>query len=375
MVRFSDLKKQYLEIQPEIDEAMSAVMRETAFIGGPRISGFEKAFASYQQAQHCVGVANGTDALEIVLESLSLPAGSEVLVPANTFIATSEAVTRSGLKVVFCDCREDDYTMSVEDAARRITPRTRAIIPVHLYGHPCDMDSLLDLAKRHSLKIIEDCAQAHGAEYKGRRVGTMGEAGTFSFYPGKNLGAYGDAGAIITNNPEFANKCRMLANHGRIDKYDHVMEGRNSRLDGLQAAVLSVKLKHLDKWIARRTQVAKRYLEGLKDVAGITLPTTASWARHAWHLFVIRADRRDHLKSSLEGQGIQTGVHYPMALPQLKAYAYLKQANEPMFANRDNDLLSLPMGEHLQDNEVDEVCHAVRSFYLKAAPRMEVKSK
>ena len=311
----------------------------------------------------------GTDALEIVLEALELPTGSEVIVPANTFIATSEAVTRSGLKVVFCDCREDDYTISVEDAARRVTSRTRAIIPVHIYGHPCDMDPLLSLADQHGLKIIEDCAQAHGAEYKGRRVGALGAAGTFSFYPGKNLGAYGDAGGIVTNAPELAKKCRMIANHGRVDKYDHVMEGRNSRLDGLQAAVLAVKLKHLEDWIARRTRVAARYLEGLKDMPEITLPGAAAWARHTWHLFVIRTDCRDLLKSALEAQGIQTGIHYPTALPKLKAYAYLGQAGEPLFANRaDNSLLSLPMGEHLEEREVDETCRAVRLFYKEARP-------
>lgn len=364
MVKFSDLPKQYLSIKDEIDAATAAVIRDAAFIGGRFVGEFEESFAAYQRARHCVGVANGTDALEIVLESLDLPKGSEVIVPANTFIATSEAVTRSGHKVVFADCVEDTYTLSIEDAARRITPRTRAIIPVHLYGQPCDMDPLLALAEAHGLKVVEDCAQAHGAEYKGRRVGTMGSAGTFSFYPGKNLGAYGDAGGIVTNDPALANKCRMIANHGRIDKYDHVMEARNSRLDGLQAAVLSVKLGHLEDWLARRRAFAARYMSGLQGLKGLRLPVTAAWALHAWHLFVIRTDERELLRAALDAAGVQTAVHYPTALPKLKAYAYLGQAEEPLCANKaDRELLSLPMGEHLDDGEVDEVCRAVRAFH------------
>lgn len=364
MVKFSDLPKQYLSIKDEIDAATAAVIRDASFIGGRVVGEFEESFAAYHRVGHCVGVANGTDALEIVLESLDLPKGSEVIVPANSFIATSEAVTRSGHKVVFADCTEDTYTLSIEDASRRITPRTRAIIPVHLYGQPCDMDLLLALADSHGLKVIEDCAQAHGAEYKGRRVGTMGIAGTFSFYPGKNLGAYGDAGGIVTNDDALAKKCRMIANHGRIDKYDHVMEARNSRLDGLQAAVLSVKLRHLEDWLARRSSVAARYMQGLQGLKGLRLPVTAPWARHTWHLFVIRTDERDLLRAALDAAGVQTGVHYPTALPKLKAYDYLGQAEEPLFANKaDRELLSLPIGEHLDDREVDEVCRAVREFH------------
>lgn len=367
MVKFSNLSKQYLAIKNEIDDVVAKVIREANFIGGPYVKGFETAFASYQGTEHCIGVANGTDALEIVLESLDLPKGSEVIVPANTFIATSEAVTRCGLKVVFCDCRESDYTISVEDAARRITPRTRAIIPVHLYGHPCDMDPLLNLAARHGLKVIEDCSQAHGAEYKGRRVGTIGVAGTFSFYPGKNLGAYGDAGAIVTNVTGLAERCRMLANHGRVDKYDHEFEGRNSRLDALQAGVLSVKLRYLEQWISQRNRIAARYFEKLRDVPEIILPSSALWVRHTWHLFVIRVNQRPLLKSFLDQNGIQSGVHYPNALPKLKAYSYLDQAGEPMFANKsDQYLLSLPMGEHLEEQEIDEVCRVIRVFYQQA---------
>ena len=231
MVKFLDLKSQYDSIKDEIDEAIKNVISETAFIGGKYVEQFEKEFAEFCQAKYCQGVANGTDALEIVIEALDLPKGSEIIVPANSFIASSESVTRSGHKVVFCDCDESNYTISIPSLKSKITPNTKAIIAVHLYGHPCDMDEILAIAKEHNLKVIEDCAQSHGAEYKGKRVGAIGDAGTFSFYPGKNLGAYGDGGAIVTNDKELATKCKMIANHGRIEKYNHEFEGRNSRLD------------------------------------------------------------------------------------------------------------------------------------------------
>lgn len=369
MIPFADLSKQYLSIKAEIDEAIGRVLREAAFIGGRYVQEFETAFAAYQRASHCVGVGNGTDAIEIVLEALELPQGSEVIVPANSFIATSEAVTRAGLKVVFCDCREDDYTINVDDARRRVTPRTKAIIAVHLYGHPCDMDAVLALGAERGLAVLEDCAQAHGAEYKGRRVGVLGVAGTFSFYPGKNLGAYGDAGAIVTQSKALADTCRMIANHGRIDKYDHLFEGRNSRLDALQAAVLSVKLLHLDAWTARRRSVADRYRKRLEGLEGIIAPPVSNWANPVWHLFVVRSARRDALKDFLTRRGVQTGIHYPTALPRLKAYAYLGQGSEQIFANHvDRELLSLPMGEHLEDAQVDEVCRAMESFAGASAP-------
>jgi dTDP-4-amino-4,6-dideoxygalactose transaminase len=260
---------------------------------------------------------------------------------------------------------DETYTLDVNDVERRIRRKTVAIIAVHLYGQPCDMDGLLALASRHGLKIVEDAAQAHGAETNGRRVGAIGDVGTFSFYPGKNLGAYGDAGAIVTNDEALARRCRMIANHGRIDKYDHQFEGRSSRLDGLQAAILSVKLKHLESWIDRRNAIARRYSAGLAGLKDLALPVIRSAVRHAFHLYVIRAQRRDALAKQLEAVGIQTGIHYPIALPKLAAYAYLNQANEPMQANRqDSQLLSLPMGEHLSDEQVDTVIRAVRHFYL-----------
>ena len=356
MIKFIDLHAQYLSIKEEIDFAIASVISENAFIGGKYVKQFEKNFAEYQQAKYCVGVANGTDALEVSIDALNLPMKSEIIVPANSFIASAEAVTRTGHKIVFCDANSDDYTINLKDLKRRITPKTSAIMAVHLYGHPCDMKSLLAIAAEHNLKIIEDCAQAHGAEYKGMRVGSIGDIGCFSFYPGKNLGAYGDGGAIITNSEELANKCRMIANHGRVAKYDHQFEGRNSRLDGLQAAILDVKLKHLDEWTCRRVRIADEYIKQLKDVAEITLPIRREWAKHVYHLFVIRHTDRDALQAKLKEVGIQTGVHYPIALPKLKAFHYLKQSNENGFAwKSDVELLSLPIDSSFNLRWVQQV--------------------
>jgi len=353
MIKFLDLYQQYLSIKSEIDEAIASVIQDSAFVGGKYIRLFEEHFAEYQQAEHCIGVGNGTDALEIAIKALELPPDSEIIVPANSFIASAEAVVRNGHRIVFCDADPDDYTVNIEDAKRRISNKTSAIMAVHLYGHPCDMDPLLEVAREHHLRIIEDCAQAHGAEYKNNRVGALGDVGTFSFFPGKNLGAYGDGGAIVTNDAGMAKKCRMIANHGRIAKYDHEFAGRNSRLDGLQAAVLDVKLKHLEEWAEHRIRVADAYLEHLKDVPGVILPVRRDWARQVYHLFVIRKKNRDELKEKLTEAGIQTGIHYPISLPKLKAFAQLGQGHEEMFANSsDEELLSLPIGSHVDHDDV-----------------------
>jgi len=363
MVKFLDLYGQYQTIRDEMDAAISGIIADSAFIGGSAVSAFESAFAEYQQVEHCVGVGNGTDALEIALESLSLPPGSGVIVPANSFIASSEAVTRAGLRVVFADVDPHTYTLDPDDVARRMGDGVSAIMAVHLYGHPCNMARIMDLAGSFGLKVIEDCAQAHGAEFGGRRVGAIGDIGTFSFYPGKNLGAYGDAGAILTNDGDLARRCRMVANHGRVDKYDHQFEGRNSRLDGLQAAVLGVKLKHLEGWLERRIEVAALYGELLRDIPNLKLPVVAANVRHVFHLYVVRTERRDELAAHLRKLGISTGVHYPVALPKLQAYRYLGAPDASMYANRqDGELLSLPMGEHLSDEDVARVADGVRQF-------------
>jgi dTDP-4-amino-4,6-dideoxygalactose transaminase len=365
MVKFLDLQAQYRSIQPQIDEAIARTIASASFIGGPDLTTFEHAFAAFHDTSHCVGVANGTDAIEIALEAIGLPPNSEVIVPANSFIASSEAVTRSGHRVVFCETDPNTYLIDVEDVAARITPRTGAIMAVHLYGQPCDMDALAEVARPQGIRIIEDSAQAHGAEYKGRRVGGIGDISTFSFYPGKNLGAYGDAGAILTNDAAIAKRCRMIANHGRIDKYDHQFEGRNSRLDGLQAAILGAKLPHLQGWVDRRRSIAERYLAGLQGIDDLVLPVTSPDARHAFHLFVVRCAERDALAAYLKAQGVQTGIHYPIALPDLAAYAHLRTESSPRCAGAlASQLLSLPIGEHLSDADADSVIDAVRSFFI-----------
>lgn len=366
MIRFLDLHKQYLSIRAEIDSAIEQVISRSAYIGGDPVRQFEAQFAAFQKAEYCVGVGNGTDAIEIALESLELPKGSEVIVPANSFIASSEAVTRAGLKVVFCDVDPGNYCVDINDMRRRVSARTSALLAVHLYGHPCDMNAIRALAQEYGLKVVEDCAQAHGAEFEGRRVGALGDVGTFSFYPGKNLGAYGDAGAILTNDAALARNVRMIANHGRLSKYDHEFEGRNSRLDGLQAAILSAKLPHLDGWLKHRIEIAAIYSAGLQGIPDLDLPEQDARVRAVYHLFVIRSTVRDKLQSHLTAAGIETGVHYPIALPRLRAYDYLGQGDEPMFANHvGGQLLSLPIGEHLSFEDAAYVVSTVRSFFGK----------
>ena len=363
MIKFLDLHAQYSSIKNEIDNAITSVINESAFIGGKHVKQFEENFSKYQQVQHCVGVGNGTDALEIAIEALNLPQGSEIIVPANSFIASAEAVTRTGFNIIFCDVNSDDYTINLKDIKNRITQNTSAIIAVHLYGHPCDMDPLLEISSTYNLKIIEDCAQAHGAEYKGRRVGSIGDIGCFSFYPGKNLGAYGDGGAIVTNNEELAVKCRMISNHGRIAKYNHEFEGRNSRLDSLQAAILNVKLQYLDIWIDHRVMIANIYIDEMKNITKVRVPRINSLVKHTYHLFVIQHPERDKLKECLKLEEIETGIHYPVALPKLQAFNYIdSHCNEFVACQIDKNLLSLPIGEHVSVDDVKRVVNLIRNL-------------
>ncbi len=366
MIKFLDLQAQYNSIKSEIDNAIASVIEDSAFVGGKYVKQFEEDFRGYTGSEYCVGVGNGTDALEIAIEASDLAKGSEIIVPGNSFIASSEAVTRTGHKVVFADVDHECYTMTAETILPHLTPETSAILVVHLYGHPCDMDPIMELAKANNLIVIEDCAQAHGTEYKGKRVGTIGHFGTFSFYPGKNLGAYGDAGAITTQNEDYAILARKIANHGRIGKYDHEFEGRSSRLDGMQAAILSTKLKHLQHWTDRRIEVADSYLEKLDKVQGLTLPVRKVWARQVYHLFVIRTSERDKLREYLAEKDIQSGIHYPIALAKLDAYKYLGQQNDKTIYNEtDCQLLSLPIGEHISNEDIDYVVNAVKQFFTE----------
>lgn len=367
VIKFLDLAAQYRSIKPAIDAAIASVIQETAFIGGKFVKEFEQQFAAFVGAKYCIGVANGTDALEVAIEAANLPKGCEIIVPGNSFIASAEAVTRCGHKVVFADVDHGCYTLTAETVRSKVTEYTKAIIAVHLYGHPSDMDALLEICNEHGLILIEDCAQAHGAEYKARHVGGIGHVAAFSFYPGKNLGAYGDAGAITTQDAELAKRCRMIANHGRIAKYDHEFEGRNSRLDGLQAAVLSAKLRHIESWTEQRIAIADHYLETLAGVGDLVLPVRQVWARQVYHLFVVRTESRDNLKAFLGNHGIETGVHYPIALPKLNAYRYLGEPDPQAFYNRtDSMLLSLPIGEHLTLRDAELVTEHVRQFFRRA---------
>lgn len=367
-VPFVDLKAQYSSIKSEIDEAISRVVSETAFVAGKYAAAFESEFAEYIGAAECVAVANGTDAIEIALAALDIGPGDEVIVPANTFFATAEAVANIGADAVFVDCDSNFYNIDTAKIEEKITPRTKALIPVHLYGLPAEMDAVMQIARKHGLKVIEDSAQAHGARYKGQTVGTFGDAATFSFYPGKNLGAYGDAGAIVTSNSEVAERCRLIANHGQPTKYRHTIVGRNSRMDGIQAAVLSVKLRHLDDWLDARRSHASRYNELLADT-GIALPIAPDDRTHTYHLYVIRLKNRDAVAARLNEAGIDTGLHYPTALPFLEAYADIgyAPADFPVASAQMSELLSLPMYAELTDEMIDHVCAELRSFVSRGA--------
>ena len=360
MVKFLDLNKQYLSIKKEIDEAISFVINDAAFIGGKYLSLFEENFSKYVGCNFCIGVANGTDALEIAIECLNLPKGSEIIVPANSWISSSESVVRLGYNVVFCDVK-NDYLMDIKDLKEKISDNTSAIMPVHLYGQICEMNEIVKIANENDLKIIEDSAQAHGAVYEGKKAGTFGDVGCYSFYPGKNLGAYGDGGAIVTNNSGIAKKARMIANHGQIEKHKHLIIGRNSRLDGIQAAILNVKLKHLDSWIERRNEVAKMYVNRLSNHSPIALPHVNKNSIHAFHLYVIRNNYRNELIDHLKNHDIETAIHYPKALSDLDIHN--NQKNLIKNASKIcGEILSLPMGEHLSQDEVIEVCNAVTNF-------------
>lgn len=364
-IPFVDLKTQYTSIADEIDFAIRNVINDTAFINGKYVTAFEDEFAKFCGAEHCVGVANGTDALFITLKSLGIGQGDEVITAANSFISSSEAISATGAKVVFSDCHPDFYTIDVNKIKENISSRTKAIMPVHLYGQPADMDAILELAQEYGLFVIEDCAQAHGALYHGKKIGILGDAGCFSFYPGKNLGAYGDGGAIITNNENLAKKCRMFANHGRIEKYNHEFEGYNSRLDGLQAGILSVKLKYISKWTKERQRVAATYNRELKDTKEIVLAKELENVSCVYHLFVIRTKKRDQLQSFLKEKSISSGVHYPISLPFLKAYAYLNYTPDdfPITFQYQNEILSLPIYPELTDDQIKYVAEAVKQFF------------
>ena len=369
-IPFVDLKSQYQSLKHEFDEAILKVVAETAFISGKYARAFEEAFAEYLGVQHCIAVANGTDALEIGLKAIGVGVGDEVLVPANTFFATAEAVGNVGAKPVFVDIEPNFYNLDPSKIEEKITPRTKALIPVHLYGLPAEMDEIMALAQKHGLKVLEDCAQAHGATYKGKTVGTFGDVATFSFYPSKNLGAFGDAGAIVTNNAETAEIARLIANHGQIAKNRHSLIGRNSRLDGIQAAVLSVKLPHLDAWLEARRRNAALYNELLAD-SGLQLPFAPEHSRHTYHLYVVQVPNREAVQQKLSEAGIESGTHYPTALPFLEAYAHLnyQPSDFPVAHAQMDKILSLPMYAELTEEMIERVCQTLKSAIVMSATK------
>ncbi|MEC9464571.1 MAG: DegT/DnrJ/EryC1/StrS family aminotransferase [Myxococcota bacterium] len=363
-IPFVDLKSQYQSIKADIDQAIASVVRDTAFVGGKPVNTFAKQYAEAMGVQHCIPVANGTDAIYISLKMAGIGPGDEVITVANSWISTSETISQTGATPVFVDI-DDYYTIDVDAIEAKLTSNTKAIIPVHLYGQMADMPSLMELATRHNLMIIEDCAQAHLATFDDKLAGTTGLAGTFSFYPGKNLGAYGDAGCIITNDDSFAEACLRYANHGALVKHQHTIEGINSRLDGIQAAVLSAKLPHLEAWSQGRIDNAARYNELLAPIEQITTPKVRSNCRHVYHLYVVRTPQRDELRTFLSERGIATGIHYPTPLPLLPAYERLGhvEGDFPMASARANEILSLPMFPELTEDAQQYITDAIAEFF------------
>lgn len=359
-----DLHAQYLSIKADVDAAIRAVIEGSAFVRGPFVDRFEEAFAATAGTRHCVSCANGTDALYLALRALGVERGDEVIVPAHSWISTSAMVTLAGASVVFCDTDAQTYTMDPASLEAKITPRTVGIIPVHLYGQSADMDAVMEIATRRKLWVIEDCAQAHLAAFKGRKVGTFGAAATYSFYPSKNLGAMGDAGAVVTNDAGLAERMAMVARHGGLRKGDHQLEGVNSRMDGMQAAVLLAKLPYLASWTQRRRQLAAEYSRRLAGIRGLGLPAPAPGREHVWHLYVIQHDARDRLARHLSEHGVQTLINYPVALPFLPAYSRLQHRPEDFPAAHRNQsrILSIPLYPEMTPVQMQAVTDAVVSF-------------
>jgi dTDP-4-amino-4,6-dideoxygalactose transaminase len=362
-----DLVAQYEVIQGEIDTAFKLTLTSGRFIGGDPLVSFAGSFAAYCEVNHCVPCANGTDALEMALAVIGIGKGDEVIIPAFTFVATLEAVVNIGATPVLCDIDPVRFTLDVEKVKQLITPNVKAIVPVHLFGQMADMDPLISLAKENSIHLIEDAAQAHGATYKGHKAGSMGTISTFSFFPGKNLGAYGDAGAMVTDNEPLYHTAIKMANHGRTSKYDHEIIGRNSRMDTLQAAVLSVKLKHLEEWNTRRHALAVRYKVLLGGIDGLVLPQTFADGQSAWHLFVVRINdgRRDDFRNYLKERGIETGIHYPIALSKLKVTTEVLKIVKscPEAEKASAEVVSLPLYPELTEPMQDYICHHIAEYF------------
>ena len=371
-IPFVDLHAQYLTIKQEIDRAIAEVIAQSAYIRGPHVDAFEEAWARTLGVKRCVSCANGTDAIYIALRGLGLKRGDEVITSAHSWISTSETITQAGGRVVFCDTDEETFTIDPIEIERKITPATVGIVPVHLYGQAADMGAIMAIARKHNLWVLEDCAQAHLAKYNGQYVGTFGNAGTFSFYPGKNLGAYGDAGCIVTNDDRLADWLATFARHG--GKGDHIMEGINSRMDGLQAAILNAKLHHLPAWTQARRLVAALYDELLEDVGDVITPEVGSNRDHVYHLYVIRTENRDVLREHLSQAGVSTVLNYPKALPFFPAYAYLSHVPKdfPVAYFNQSRILSLPIFPEMTKEMIAGVVDSIRDFFLEQEDKLGV---
>lgn len=375
-IPFLDLKAQYNSIKDEVTPAIQNVLDNTAYILGKAVVDFEKAFADAHDTKHCIAVSSGTDANHLVLWALGIKAGDEVIVPANTFIATAWGATLCGATPVFVDCEEDSYNIDPAKLEAAITPNTKAIVAVHLYGQPADIDPLKKIADKHNILLVEDCAQAHLAEYKGKKIGGLTIASSYSFYPGKNLGAYGEGGAVLTNDDELAKKIKMLRDHGAAQKYYHQVFGHNYRMDGIQGAVLGVKMNHIGDWTEKRRNNAALYNKYLSGVDGIVLPKEMDYAKHVYHLFVIKTvntTKRDQLASYLNEKGIATGLHYPVPLHQQECFNSLgyKKGDFPVAEKLAENGLSLPMFPELTEEQIEYICSNVKEFAAKELAQVE----
>jgi dTDP-4-amino-4,6-dideoxygalactose transaminase len=366
-VPFLDLKIQYQSIKQEIAVAVQSVLDNTAYILGKYVSEFEQEFATAHDVRHCIGLSSGTDAIHLALWTLQAQSGDEVILPSNTFIATAWGATLCGAQPAFVDCHPESYNIDPAKVEAAITKKTKAIVAVHLYGQAADMQPLKEIAGRHNIHLVEDAAQAHLAEYKGKKVGGIGISAAFSFYPGKNLGAYGEAGALTTNDNEIARKARMFRDQGQSEKYHHDSYGHNYRMEAIQGAVLGVKLKYLAGWTERRRANAQKYNERLAGLGQVVTPKEMPYARHVYHLYVIRAQKRDELQKYLAEKAIATGLHYPIPLHLQKAFQHLgyKKGDFPVAEKAADEILSLPMYPELTDDQIDYVCEAIRAFYRR----------
>ncbi len=365
MIPFVDLKAQYHSIKEEIDRAINRVLESSQFVLGSEVAAFEEDFARFCGAKHGIAVNSGTSALHLALLAAGIGPGAEVITVPFTFVATVAAIYYTGARTIFVDVDPRSYTMDVNQLEDAITDRTKAILPVHLYGQPADMDPILEISRRHGLIVIEDAAQAHGSEYRGRKVGSIGDLGCFSFYPGKNLGAYGEGGMVVTDKPEYARTIRMLRDWGQERKYHHVLKGYNYRMEGLQGAILRTKLRHLQAWTEARRSHAALY-DKLLSGSGIQIPRVMEYAYHVYHIYGVRVPRRDIIQQALQRQEIQTGIHYPIPVHMLEAYADLgyKPGDFPHSEQIANEVLSLPMFAELSDEQIEIVSAAIKEITL-----------